>query len=441
MEGDLIQTTTTPQAHEIRRIGIACGVGTAVERYDFFIYGTAAATVLVPQFFPQISQFAGQLAAFATFALGFVALPLGGIVMGHFGDRLGRKSMLVYSLILMGAATFAIGLLPSYAQIGIWAPISLVLLRFLQGFALGGEWGAAVLMSVEHAPRNQHGLYGGLVAMGLPTGLVLANLVFLLTSLAASPAQFIAWAWRLPFLLSAVLIAIGILVRLGVSESPAFAEIERQHAQPRLPIAALLARHWRTVLIAAGSLLSSGTLGYIATVYLVGYATQHLGLSLTTIMAVLVISALILALSIAMFAIWSDRWGRRRIMIAGLVALLLWSAIFFPLIDTGSVALIALAQWGMMFLQGLYLACQPAVFAEIFPVTVRYSGASLSQTTGLVLGGALAPFIAATLYGITGNTRAITVYLVALALVSLLCGLGLRGLKDSLSVPTARRGG
>lgn len=218
MEGDLIQTTTTPQAHEIRRIGIACGVGTAVERYDFFIYGTAAATVLVPQFFPQISQFAGQLAAFATFALGFVALPLGGIVMGHFGDRLGRKSMLVYSLILMGAATFAIGLLPSYAQIGIWAPISLVLLRFLQGFALGGEWGAAVLMSVEHAPRNQHGLYGGLVAMGLPTGLVLANLVFLLTSLAASPAQFIAWAWRLPFLLSAVLIAIGILVRLGVRD-------------------------------------------------------------------------------------------------------------------------------------------------------------------------------------------------------------------------------
>ena len=203
------RATHTKTGSDARRVGLACGIGTAVERYDFFIYGTAAAVVFGPQFFPQVSEVAGRLAAFATFAIGFVALPLGGMVMGHFGDRLGRKSMLVWSLLLMGASTLCIGVLPNYAQIGIWAPILLVTLRFVQGFALGGEWGGAALMSVEHAPEGRRGLYGSFVALGLPAGVILSNLVFLVTSLAVTPEQFAAWAWRIPFLASAALVAGG----------------------------------------------------------------------------------------------------------------------------------------------------------------------------------------------------------------------------------------
>ena len=258
------QAAPPPVAGDPRRVGLASGIGTAIERYDFFIYGTAAAVVFAPQFWPQVSDLAGRLAAFATFALGFIALPLGGIVMGHYGDRHGRKSMLVWSLMLMGLSTFGIGLLPNYHQIGIWAPLSLVALRFLQGFALGGEWAGAVLMSVEHAPSERRGLYGSFVALGLPVGLILANLVFLIASVAIERTQFLAWGWRLPFLASGVLVMIGLYVRAGVPESPVFAEVRARNAERRRPIVDVLRGHWRTVALAAGSYLSSGALGYVA---------------------------------------------------------------------------------------------------------------------------------------------------------------------------------
>jgi metabolite-proton symporter len=410
---------------DARRVGLASGVGTAVERYDFFIYGTAAAVVFGPQFFPQVSDFVGRLAAFASFALGFIALPLGGIVMGHFGDRVGRKSMLVWSLMLMGLSTFTIGLLPTYARIGIWAPLLLVGMRLLQGFALGGEWGGAVLMSVEHAPRARRGLYGSFVALGLPIGLILANLVFLLASVSISRQQFLAWGWRIPFVASGALVAIGLVVRVGIAESPVFAEIRRQRAERRMPIVDVLRDHWRSVALAAGSYLSSSTLGYVATVYFVSYATRELGLPLTTILAVLVGSTVALAASVVMFASWSDRWGRRRTMIIGLGALVFWSIFFFPLIDTRSVPLITLALAGMMFLQGPYMGTQPAAFSELFPAAVRYSGASLSQTLGVVLGGAMAPIIAASLFGAAQSSWPITLYLVLISIVSWLCALRL----------------
>ena len=409
-----------------RRAGLACGIGTAIERYDFFIYGTAAAVVFGPQFFPQVSDFAGRLAAFATFAIGFVAQPLGAIVMGHFGDRLGRKSMLVWSLILMGLSTFSIGLLPTYARIGIWAPLLLVVLRFVQGFALGGEWGGAALMSVEHAPDDRRGLYGSFMALGLPAGVILANLVFLATSSAVSPGQFAAWAWRLPFLASAALVAVGLLVRLGVAETPVFTDMRHRRAERRLPALDVVRDHWRTVALAAGSYLSSSALGFVAVVYFVAYATRELGLSLTTTLALLVASAVAFAISVVAFASLSDRWGRRRIMTSGLGALGVWSLVFFPLVDTKSVPLVWLALSGMMVLQGPYIGSQPAAFAELFPAAVRYSGASLSLTVGTILGGALAPIIATTLFGLTGNSRLITAYLATLSLISWLCGLGLK---------------
>jgi MFS family permease len=411
---------------EARRVGVASGVGTAIERYDFFIYGTAAAVVFGPQFFPQVSESAGRLAAFATFAIGFIAQPLGGIVMGHYGDRLGRKSMLVWSLMLMGLATFCIGLLPNYERIGISAPLLLVVLRFVQGFALGGEWGGAALMSVEHAPDERRGLYGSLMALGLPAGLILATLVFLVVSVAVPRDQFAAWAWRLPFLASAVLVVVGLYVRLGLAESPVFAAVRRRGGARRLPVVDVMRSHWRTVLLAAGSYLSSSALGYVAVVFFVSYATRQLGMALPTTLGLLLFAALAFSASVVICARWSDRWGRRRVMTGGLAALGLWSLVFFPLLDTGSIPLVGLALAGMMVLQGPYIGSQPAAFAEMFPTTVRYSGTSLSLTIGTILGGALAPIVATALFGLGGSSWPITVYLATLSLISWLCALGFK---------------
>jgi metabolite-proton symporter len=416
--------TATSSPAEARRVAVASAIGTTIEWYDFFIYGTAAAVVFAPQFFPAVSELAGTLASFATFAIGFIARPLGGVVMGHFGDRLGRKSMLVWSLTLMGLSTVAIGLLPNYAQIGFWAPALLIVCRFIQGFALGGEWGGAVLMSVEHAPQRQRGLFGSFVAMGLPAGIILSNLVFLLAAIAVTPEQFAAWAWRVPFLASAALVLVGLFVRLGVAESPVFVHVQQTHAARRMPVVDVMTRSWRTVLLAAGSYLAISTLGYITIVYFVSYATRELGLPLTTSLAVLLLASACAAVSIVGCAIWSDRSGRLRIMRWGMGALVVWSLIFFPLIDTKSVPLIALSLSGMLTLQGAYLGPQPAVFSELFPTAVRYSGASLSLTLGTILGGAPAPFVAAALFSVTGSSWPITIYATAFAVVSWLCVLG-----------------
>src|SRR5215471_1367717 len=418
--------TTVDRAAEARRVAIASGIGTTIEWYDFFIYGTAAAVVFGPQFFPRVSPLAGTLAAFATFAIGFVARPLGGIVMGHFGDRLGRKAALVWCLVLMGLSTFAIGLLPNYAHFGVWAPVLLVLCRFIQGFALGGEWGGAVLMSVEHAPQGRRGLFGSFVALGLPAGIILSNLVFLIASSAVTPEQFAASAWRIPFLASGVLVAVGLFVRLGLAESPVFAEVLRARAARRLPVLDVLRSDSRTVLLAAGSYLAISALGYIVIVYFVSYATRELHFPLTTTLALLLTAAVVFAGSILIFAIWSDRFGRRRIMQWGSGVLVLWSLVFFPLIDTKSVPLAALSICGMLLVQGAYIGPQAAVFSELFPANLRYSGASLSLTLGTIFGGAIAPFIATALYGATGNSWPVTGYAATLSLISWLCVLGLK---------------
>jgi metabolite-proton symporter len=404
-----------------RRVALASAVGTTIEWYDFFIYGTAAALVFGPQFFSSASPLAGTLAAYATFAVGFVARPLGGIVMGHYGDRIGRKSMLVWSLMLMGAATFCIGLLPTYAQIGAWAPLLLVLLRFAQGFALGGEWAGAVLMSVEHAPQARRGLFGSFVALGLPLGIILSNLVFLLVTSVATEAQFTRWAWRIPFLASAAMVAVGLFVRLRVEESPLFAELQRAGTERRLPLVDVMRRDARTVMLATGSYVGIGGLGYLVIVYFVSYANRVLGLPLPTVLGLVLGAAVVLAASIVAFGTWSDRLGRRRVMGWGCAALVAWSGVFFPLADTGSVPAIALAIVVMMALQGAYLGPQPAVFAELFDTGVRYSGVSLSLQLGTVLGGGVAPFVATALQGFAGASWPVTVYAVGLAVTSLLC--------------------
>ena len=347
--------------------------------------------------------------------------------------------MLVWSLLLMGGATLAIGLLPTYAQIGVWAPALLVLLRFVQGFALGGEWGGAVLMSVEHAPEGRRGLFGSVVALGLPAGIILSNLVFLVASTAVASAEFAAWAWRLPFVASVVLVGIGLWVRLGISESPVFAKAMKTRGARRMPIVDVLRSDAHTVVLAAGTYLSISTLGYVVLVYFVTYATRQLGLSLPLTLTLIVSSAIVFAPSIVVFAHWSDRLGRRRLLRWGLGALVLWSLIFFPLADTRSVPLVLLSLAGMLFIQGAYIGPQPAVFSELFPTAVRYSGASLSLTLGTLLGGAIAPIVATTLFEMTGTSSLVTVYITAVSVISWLCSLGLpETFRDSLGAGTER---
>jgi MFS family permease len=418
----IVQTSSTADA---RRVAVASAIGTTIEWYDFFIYGTAAAVVFGPQFFPQASTVGSTMAAFAAFAVAFVARPLGGVVMGHFGDRIGRKSMLVWSLMLMGLSTFGIGLLPNYFAIGIWAPVLLVSCRFVQGFALGGEWGGAILMAVEHAPQDRRGVFGSLVALGLPAGIILSNLVFLTTTLAMAPAAFSEWGWRIPFLASGILVAMGIVVRLTVAESPLFAEAQRAQETRRMPIVEVLQGHGRLVMLAAGSYVGISALGYLVIVYYVSYATTVLGMALPTTLALLLVAAAGFAVSILTAARWSDRVGRQTVMRWGNGLLVIWALAFFPLLDTRSVPLIGLALTGMLVLQGAYIGTQPAVFAELFPTRVRYSGASLGMTIGTIAGGALAPFIATALYGATGTSWLVTVYAAAMASVSFLSLLGL----------------
>ena len=415
-------------------MALASAVGTTVEWYDFFIYGTAAATVFGPQFFPQVSEVAGTLAAFATFGIGFIARPLGGVVMGHYGDRIGRKGMLVWALLLMGGATMGIGLLPTYATIGAWAPVLLVTLRFVQGFALGGEWSGAVLMSVEHAPEGRRGVFGSIVAFGLPAGIILSNLVFLVASTAVPAAEFTAWAWRIPFVASGLLVAVGLWVRLGIAESPVFAQAVATHGARRMPVVDVLRSSGGTVLLAAGTYLAISSLGYIVLVYFITYATRQLGLMLPVTLTLVMMAAAVCAPSLVLAAHWSDRVGRKRLMRWGLGALVLWSLVFFPLLDTKSLPLIAVAVVGMLFVQGFYLGPQPAVMSELFPTALRYSGSSLAVTLASVCGGAVAPLVATYLFDLTKTSSLITVYMVAVSIVSWLCALALpETYRDSLS--------
>lgn len=411
---------------EARRVALASAMGTTIEWYDFFIYGTAAALVFGRLFFPAVSDIAGTLAAFATFAVGFLARPLGGVVMGHFGDHIGRKATLVWSLLMMGGATVAIGLLPTYATIGVWAPILLVLLRFVQGFALGGEWGGAALMTVEHAPKGKRGLFGSAVSLGVPAGVIVANLAFLVVGLAMNDDQFDQWGWRVPFLVSTVIVVIGLFLRLRVAESPIFAEARRKHTARRLPVVDVLRYDLRTVLLAAGTYLGVGGLGYIVIVYIVSYATVTLGMSQPTVLWLVIVASAAQGVAIVVSARWSDRVGRRRVWLGGALASLVWAVVFFPLIDTGSVPLVGLAMAGMMFFIGVNLGPQPAVFAELFVTSVRYSGVSLSIQLGTIFGGALVPFVATWLYSATGSSRAVAAYSIVLALITVGCVLGLR---------------
>src|SRR6266576_4232225 len=309
-------TSSSGTAGSIRIVAMASLIGTTIEWYDFFLYGTAAALVFNRLFFPTFDPLAGTLAAFGTYSVGFVARPIGGIVIGHYGDRIGRKSMLVLTLIIMGVATFGIGLLPTYAQIGPWAAVALVVLRLAQGFGVGGEWGGAVLMAVEHAPPGRRGFYGSWPQIGVPAGLLLSTAVF--AQFARLPeAQFLSWGWRVPFLLSILLVAVGLVIRLRIVETPAFARVKEAGAEAKRRIVEVLLNHPKEVLLAMGARLAENGAFYIYTVFVLVYGTQKVGIARETVLTGILIAAACALVAIPLCGALSDRLGRRPVYLFG----------------------------------------------------------------------------------------------------------------------------
>jgi MHS family shikimate/dehydroshikimate transporter-like MFS transporter len=402
------------QTSSIRQVVAASFIGTAIEWYDFFLYGTAAALVFPALFFPEFSELAGTLLAFSTYAVGFAARPLGGIVFGHYGDRIGRKAMLILSLLIMGIATFLIGLLPTFEQVGVLAPILLVVLRFLQGIGVGGEWGGAVLMAVEHAPEGRRGFYGSWPQMGVPAGLLLANLVFAATS-ATLPE---AWGWRVPFLLSIVLVGVGLFIRLRILETPAFRQVQETHTEANMPIVDVVRTYPKNVLLAMGMRVAENGTFYILTAFVLTYITAELGLEEGTGLRGVIIAATIGLFTIPLFGALSDRVGRRPVYLFGAVFSLLFAFPFFWLLNTEVAPLIWLAiVLGVNLGHDSMYGPQAAYFSELFGTRVRYSGASLGYQLASVFAGGLAPLIATALLASSGYT-AVAVYMAIMALIT-----------------------
>lgn len=402
-----------PRAPSVTRVVIASFIGTTIEWYDFFLYGTAAALVFNRLFFPTFDPLAGTMAAFATYSVGFFARPVGGIVFGHFGDRLGRKSMLVTTLTLMGAATFLIGVLPTYDQIGVAAPVLLVLLRFIQGFGVGGEWAGAVLMAVEHGHGGRRGLYASWVQAGVPAGLLLATAVFHLFDLLPE-GTFLVWGWRVPFLLGIGLLGIGLFIRLKVLESPLFSRMQSARGAVRMPILEVLRKYPKSVVLAMGARMAENGCFYIFTVFVLTYATTQLDVSRSTILNGVLVASAIQFFMIPTFGILSDRIGRRPVYLAGAVVLVIFAWPFFALIDTRSTALIWTAITIGLVLHAAMYAPQAAFFSELFGTEVRYSGASVGYQLASPLAGGIAPLIAAALLESTGAAWSVAAYLIVL---------------------------
>jgi MFS transporter, MHS family, shikimate and dehydroshikimate transport protein len=428
-------TTNAPAlgGQTTRRIGeiaFAGTIGTIIEWYDFLIYGTAAALVFNSQFFPNVDPRIGTLAALGAFAVGFFARPIGGAIFGHFGDRLGRKSMLMLTMIGMGLSTAAIGVLPTYAQVGIWAPVLLVLLRVVQGIALGGEWGGASLMVLEHAPSHRRGLYGSLVQVGFPIGLVSASAAFSLVAMLPD-TDFKTWGWRIPFILSVVLIAVGLFVRARLPETPVFEALKARGQIVRAPLIEMVLNNPRSFLIATGLKLSEVSWVYMLTIFVVVYATTKLGLPKSLMLNAIVLGALLELFTIPLFGYLSDLFGRRPLYFVGVAFTILFAFPLFWLLDMKSPEIVILAVVVALNLgHGLMFAPESAYFPELFGPNVRYSGASLGFQVSAAIGGGFAPIIATALAAYAGGTAGVSIMLILLALVTLSAALFARETKD-----------
>jgi MFS family permease len=414
-------TMTRPRANQ-RRVAAATLVGTTVEWYDFFIYATIAALVFGDLFFAPAGAGFSQIITFASVGISFLFRPLGAFLAGHYGDKLGRKVILVVTLVMMGGATTLIGLLPTFEAIGIAAPLLLLLLRVLQGISAGGEWGGAVLMAVEHAPAERRGLAGAVPQLGVPLGLLLATgVTALMTGVVSPGAAFVEWGWRWPFIASIILIAVGYLVRVAVDESPVFQEIAEAKQRESVPVVELFRKHWHLVLIAALVFVGNNAVGYMSTGgFIPSYATgEAVGLDSTDVLVAMTFAAAVWFCSTLAAGLLSDRIGRKLTYQIGYAWLALCVFPLFWLINTGELGMLYLALFLVCIGTGLTYGPQAALYSELFPASVRFSGVSISYAIGAILGGAFAPMIAQALLERTGGSTAISVYLLVTVLVAL----------------------
>jgi MFS family permease len=407
---------TTHSTVQLRRAVASSFIGSVIEYYDFLLYATAAAVVFGKVFFAALDPLTATVASFGTFAAGYLARPLGGILFGHFGDRIGRKKMLVTTMTLMGVASFLIGALPTYGQIGIWAPVALVTLRVLQGVAVGGEWGGAVLMSAEHA-TSRRGLWASFTNAGAPCGMVLSTVVLTVTAAASGERAFLAWGWRVPFLLSILLLGIGLFIRLKVEETPVFAAAERS---ARVPLFDVLRNHPRNLLLAVGVGLAAFVAQGTLTTFLIAYGVE-VGYSRQTVLSGLTLSSVLAVAGIIGYSALSDRLGRRPVVLAGAVAMAAFSFLLFPLVDSGNVVLLVVTLvLGQAVIQPAMYGPLAALCTELFSTRSRYTGASLGyQLSGL--GAGLAPVLFASILAGGGSTMTISLIISGFCLLTVVC--------------------
>jgi MFS family permease len=405
----------TPGAR--RRILVAGAIGTAVEWYDFFIYGLIGPLVFDQLFFPKFDQLTATLAVFATFAVGFLARPLGGVVFGHFGDRIGRKSVLLCTLLLMGLATMSIGLLPTYGRVGVIATVALVVLRFIQGFALGGESTAAGLMAIETSPGNQRGFSAAVIQAAGPLGVVLASFAALVIS-RLPEADLLSWGWRVPFLISALLVALGLYMRLSIEESAAFREAPEVAAVPAVEA---LRTHWRPIIIVFFAEMAQTSYFYLTAIFTISFATRQLGVQKDVITQAVLLANLVGLVAMPLIGAWSDRIGRKRLFLAGVVIAAASMFVFYNAVASRDTLMVTVA---VMLAAGvihpLMFSTEGSYFPELFPTRIRFTGVSIGKQLGVVLGGGIAPLVATGLFALTGTTYAITGYYVALALAAVI---------------------
>jgi metabolite-proton symporter len=403
------------------RAVMASATGTTIEWYDFFLYGVAAALVFPQQFFPRADPYVGTLLAFSTYFVGFASRPIGAALFGHYGDRIGRKTALIATLLLMGVATMAIGFVPGYERIGIWGAVLLTFFRLLQGIAVGGEWGGAVLIAGEWTDPKRRGFTTSFAQFGAPAGMVLANGALALMSVFTSDETFLSWGWRVPFMLSFVLVFVGLWIRLGIMETPVFAKLKSQGRVQRAPVAEVLRKNWREVVLTALLRTGQQVPFYIFTTYVLTYAVQTLGLPRATVLGFVMVQAMISMGTIPIFGHLSDKIGRRRITTIGCIAMIIFPFVYFNMLDSGVMALLFIAICLGLPVHDLQYGPQAAFISESFPGTLRYSGASLGYQLASITAGGPAPLIAVYLFQRFGTTTAVATYVSICAVISLLC--------------------
>src|SRR5699024_105934 len=419
--GDIMKTTTAKdKKSSITKVTAASIIGNVIEYYDFIIYGTLTALVFNQIFFPSFDPFIGTILSFSTFAVGFIARPVGAIVFGHFGDKFGRKNALVATLLIMGLATFSIGLLPTYESIGVWAPVLLVFLRFTQGISAGGEWGGAVLMAVEHASEKRRGFIGSLVQMGSPIGIILSSSTVAILLAVLTDEQFMTWGWRIPFLLSIVMMVLGLFIRLKVMESPVFSALKKEKSEVKVPFFEVFRKHPKSLLISTGLHIGDAGFGFLLGVFIITYATWSLGYSISFVINMQLISNLFYLMATPLSGFLSDIFGRRPVYLGGTILMVVYAFPFFWLLESGNTALFLVGLIIAQTILGLIFGVQASFYSELFSAEVRYTGMSMGFQLATVLGGGLMPTISVVLVeSANGAGWGISAYLAFLGMITL----------------------